>query len=88
MSLSMANHTLFRLQEVILYRLLTGHTWLTHRYLLNRTEPDLCQTCGEILTVKHIIFHYRNFSNIKAQLEIPENLDAALNPDADKTNTI
>jgi len=32
---------------------------------------------GEILTVKRIICHCQNFSNIKAHLEIAENLDEA-----------
>lgn len=50
-----------------------------HRPHMTETKPDLCQTCEEILTIKHIVFHYRNFSNIRAELDIAENLDEALN---------
>lgn len=38
-----------------------------------------------ILMVKHIIRHSQSFGNIKAELEISENLDEALSPDQDNT---
>lgn len=37
---------------------------------------------------KSIIFHCRNFSDSRARLKIPENLDEALNSDPEKTKKI
>ena len=45
-----------RRQEVIHNRVRIGHTWLTHKHLMTKTDPERCLTCGEILSVKHIMF--------------------------------
>ena len=41
--------------EISVTRLKIGHTKFTHRYLLNREEPPLCEDCIVPLTVKHIL---------------------------------
>uniref|UniRef100_A0A8D9A9T4 RNase H type-1 domain-containing protein n=1 Tax=Cacopsylla melanoneura TaxID=428564 RepID=A0A8D9A9T4_9HEMI len=43
-----------RSNETTLMRLRTGHSRLTHQYLLKREDPPTCQ-CGEILSIKHIL---------------------------------
>lgn len=41
--------------EVILCRLRTGHTHLTHNYLLRKEQQPTCEKCQEPLTVVHIL---------------------------------
>lgn len=43
-----------RSDETTLMRLRTGHSRLTHQYLLKREDPPTCQ-CGELLSIKHIL---------------------------------
>lgn len=43
-----------RCEEVVLNRLHIGHTCITHRYLITRTDKPTCQMCNMELTVKHI----------------------------------
>ena len=44
-----------REREVILSRLRTGHTRLTHSHLFSRSEPPTCETCDVRLTVEHLL---------------------------------
>ncbi|XP_040069430.1 uncharacterized protein LOC120842402, partial [Ixodes scapularis] len=43
--------------EVLLCRLRVGHTRVTHQYLLHGEDVALCEHCGELLTVLHILWH-------------------------------
>ena len=43
-----------RHEEIILARLPTGHTYVTHSYLIKGVEQPLCIPCNAPLTVKHI----------------------------------
>ncbi|XP_025423220.1 uncharacterized protein LOC112692690 [Sipha flava] len=74
-----------RRHEVIINRLRIGHTWLTHRHLMRREDPDLCTTCGEALTVKHILLYCRNYADTRTALSIPEHLYETLGPDHENT---
>ncbi|KAF0710582.1 RNase H domain-containing protein [Aphis craccivora] len=74
-----------RRHEVIINRLRIGHTWLTHRHLMIRDDPDPCTKCGEALTVKHILLHCRNYADTRTALGIPEHLCEALGPDHENT---
>lgn len=74
-------HTSKRRHEVIINRLRIGHTWLTHRHLMRREDPDPCTTCGEALTVKHILLYCRNYTDTRTALDIPEHLYEALGSD-------
>nr|CAH7769856.1 unnamed protein product [Callosobruchus chinensis] len=47
--------SLARHEQVILSRLRVGHTNLTHLYMLSGDEAPNCETCGDRLTVQHII---------------------------------
>jgi len=62
--------------------MIIGHTWVTHKpNLMNRSEPDQCQTCGETSTVEHLICHCRKFPDIRSKLNnIEDNLEEALSP--------
>lgn len=41
--------------QVTLCRLRTGHTYTTHSYLLSGGDQPTCETCGEPLTVLHVL---------------------------------
>ncbi|CAI6355226.1 unnamed protein product [Macrosiphum euphorbiae] len=72
--------TQYKRQEATLNKLQLGHTWSIHRAQIP-AEPDEFHTPGEILTLKHIICHRQNYSNIRANLEITGNLQEALGPE-------
>lgn len=55
---------------------------------MTRTELNHCPTCGEILSVKHIICNYLNYRDLKANLEIDDNLQIALGPNPDDIEKI
>ena len=44
-----------RRDEVVLFRLKLGHSYLTHSYLLNGEPPPECVTCNCRLTISHIL---------------------------------
>lgn len=48
-----------RKEKSIMNRLRIRHTRLTHGFLMSKNDPPLCETCGTILTIKHIITEYR-----------------------------
>ena len=43
--------------EIVLTRLRIGHTWLTHKYILEGGSAPLCAGCDVALTVEHILVH-------------------------------
>jgi len=75
-------------QEVILNRIRIGHTWLTHKHLMTKTNPESCLTCGETATVKHIICFCREYDDIRINLKLVENLQEVLSPDPDNIEKI
>ncbi|KAI5742640.1 hypothetical protein M8J77_009548 [Diaphorina citri] len=72
-----------RYDEVVLSRLRIGHTRVTHSYLFERTTPPLC-SCGENLTVKHLLecVHHApvrsTLSSKPSLLDEPEGVKAVL----------
>jgi len=79
---------LTRRQEVILNRLRIGHTWLTHKHLMSKTDPEPCLSCGETPSVKHIICFCREHNDVRVNLKLADNLYEALGPDPDNTQKI
>ena len=49
--------------EVILTRLRIGHTYLTHKYILEGSSVPVCAHCGGLLSVEHILVHCPKFVN-------------------------
>ena len=45
----------------------TGHTYLTHSYLLKDVDPSLCIPCNSLLTtcIEHILISYIDFDIIR-----------------------
>ena len=54
-----------RQEEVVLARLLIGHTRITHSYLLKREEPPYCFGCDTLFTVRHFLLECGDFSHIR-----------------------
>ena len=50
-----SSHHKVRRVEVTLCRLRIGHTLPTHRYLMERSGPPVCQHCNVLLSVKHLL---------------------------------
>ena len=50
--------------EVILTRLRIGHTRITHGFLMSTPHGDIpkCNDCNTVLTVKHILYECRSFT--------------------------
>jgi len=74
------NPNLNRKEDTVLNRLRTGHTRITHGFLMAKEEPPSCQTCGTLLTVKHLIADCLMFNQERAENNISYNLDTALGP--------
>lgn len=54
-------------------RLRLGHTYITHRYLLNRTNPEICPLCNtEALNIHHLIFNCESMR--RAQITLLEKI--------------
>lgn len=44
-----------RREEIVLARLRTGHSNLTHKHLFKKEEPPICNVCNEYITIKHLL---------------------------------
>ena len=44
-----------RKENTVLNRLHTGHSYLTHSFILGKEEAPVCVACNTVLTVKHIL---------------------------------
>ena len=54
-----------RQEEVIITRLRTGHSHLTHSWLLAKQDAPECIQCNEYLTIKHILLDCIDFQPIR-----------------------
>jgi kelch-like protein 2/3 len=63
----------------VLTRLRIGHTRLTHEFLLKKTSAPVCDCCGTVVNVRHLILHCRKFDEARRKYAIdPTSLRAAL----------
>lgn len=53
-----------------------------------KCKPILCQTCGELLTVKHLIIHCQINTEISRSPEIPDNLNKAMGQNKDNSTKV
>ena len=44
-----------RKKEVVLSRLIIGHTYFSHSYILRQEDPPECTACQEIYSVRHVL---------------------------------
>ena len=61
---------LTRKDEVTLTRILTGHSILTHSYLLNKQPNPVCESCQIPISIKHILIDCPKF-NLQRNTFIP-----------------
>ena len=58
--------TLSRKQESVMTRLLIGHTWITHSYLLKKEDQPFCHAChNRPRTVMHVSIECSDFTYIR-----------------------
>lgn len=62
-----------RIEEVTIYRLRIGHTKLSHGHVMSKDEPSVCQSCGILLSVKHLLIYCRVYTEEKHNHKIPDN---------------
>jgi len=56
---------LLRRDEIIIHRLRSGHTYLTHGHLLRREAHYRCLACQVDLTVEHVLLHCVSFTSAR-----------------------
>ncbi|XP_055522868.1 uncharacterized protein LOC129717049 [Wyeomyia smithii] len=61
------------LDQRVLTRLRIGHTRLTHEFLLKKSSPPMCECCGTVIDVRHIILHCRKFDDARKKYKIESN---------------
>ena len=67
-----------RREQVALTRLRIGHTNLTSIHMLRGARQPTCLTCESPLTINHIIVECAEYSNVRLQLQLPNNLAECL----------
>ncbi|KAL1452442.1 hypothetical protein WDU94_006674 [Cyamophila willieti] len=75
---------LTRREQVAITRLRLGHTHLTHSFLMDKSNPPICDTCQQPLTVKHILDDCRKLTTLKSKLNLPTQMSLLLNNDHTK----
>ena len=61
------NYRVDRKEEVTLARLRTGHTFITHSFLLKGEDWPLCIPCQEPFSVKHFLLDCTDFRIIRSR---------------------
>jgi len=56
-----------RYDSVLINRLRIGHCRPTHSHILCGDDAPTCESCGLLLTVKHILTEYANLRDIHAK---------------------
>lgn len=69
-----------RKNELIINRLWIGHSKMSYGHFIKREGPILCQTSGELFTVKYLLTHFRTHTETRKSMKIPDNLYEALGP--------
>ena len=68
-----------RRKEVILARMRIGHTRLTHKHHMEKTNPPMCDTCIDTpMTVKHILVECNKYNQQRIENEIPNQIEDLL----------
>jgi ribonuclease HI len=70
---------LTRRESVILRRLRIGHTALTHKHLLERSNTPTCRRCNTPTTVKHILLDCPNLQHHREKNQLANNMTTILN---------
>ncbi|XP_076620013.1 uncharacterized protein LOC143341179 [Colletes latitarsis] len=77
-----------RPDQVIVSRIIIGHTKLTHQHLLHKADPPICETCKDLLTIEHIIIHCRKYIPIRQRHNIKPTLKDNLKDNTSAQNLL
>ena len=58
-----------RTEEKIMTRLRTGHTRITHNYIIDKRPPPNCATCKTRLTIRHILLDCAKYETQRGPLK-------------------
>ncbi|XP_025419689.1 uncharacterized protein LOC112690014 [Sipha flava] len=76
-----------RQQEVILTRLRIGHSWHTHKHLMDKTDSEPCITCGSNISNKHLLLECRQFNEERIKHNIPSSIAVCPNNEPQNINS-
>ena len=62
--------TLKRRNQVVISRIIIGHTKITHRFLLTKEDQPICEWCKTILTTDHFILQWKRYQRLRNQFNI------------------
>ena len=68
----LSSHRPSRREEKILSRLRIGHRNLTHKFLLEGSNPPACEHCQEQLTVEHMLIYCSALSSVRQKYHIED----------------
>ena len=71
-----------RKDQVNLTRVRIGHTNWTHSYLITKTEPNTCDSCGVQNSVRHILTTCPKYSRKRAEHNLQNSLNMLQNEDS------
>ena len=54
-----------RKENIVLNRLHTGHSYLTHSFILRKEKATVCVACKSVITVKHILIECADLLEIR-----------------------
>lgn len=74
-------------EQKVLTRLRIGHTWLSHTYKLEKTDPPKCTFCNHDLTADHLIRDCVGYVEERAKYNT-ENLSIYNNDESNEQNLI
>lgn len=80
-----SSHWQNRKNEIVICRLRIGHTLATHKYLLDRRDPPVCEECGAVpLTVKHILIDCPGLGHLRRKYKLSSSIKEILedNPES------
>lgn len=72
-----------RKNQVILTRLIIGHTQLTHRHIFEKSAAPECPVCATPMTVKHVLIECPKYENERANNNIANNIKSTLTRNSD-----
>lgn len=73
-----------RRDEIIINRLKLGHTNITHNFLMNKSDPPICEICQVQITVEHILIHCKKYEKERNEIRLDKSLQNILKEDFSK----
>lgn len=77
-----------RKEQTAITPLRIGNTRVTHKHLLQRCEPELCETCKVPISVTHILVDCQKYATSRQKNNLPSELQEMLKNDPIQTNNI